>query len=107
MSVQGTYIVDNSAFVSYAGDTSTISAPIRFRPSRPRTIVRSSRVAQPPVSGVPVPGASKSHLVVAQKVWDSQEKKLTRRIQSVNVNRQIDGVLDADFLSGFLDNALD
>lgn len=53
-----TYIVDSSALVSYAGATSTMSAPIKFNPSRPRIIVRSSRVDQPPVSGVPVAGAT-------------------------------------------------
>lgn len=47
----------SSAFVSYAGATSTISAETIWRPSRPRRIVRSSRVDQPPVSGVPVAGA--------------------------------------------------
>lgn len=51
-------MVECSAFVSYAGATSTISAPIKLRPSRPRMIVRSSRVDQPPVSGVPVAGAT-------------------------------------------------
>lgn len=56
--LRGTHIVDSSALVSYAGATSTMSAPIKFNPSRPRMIVRSSRVDQPPVSGVPVAGAT-------------------------------------------------
>lgn len=47
-----------SAFVSYAGATSTMSAAMRLMPSRPRRMVRSSRVDQPPVSGVPVAGAT-------------------------------------------------
>jgi hypothetical protein len=47
-----------SALVSYAGATSTMSAPIRLIPSKPRMMVRSSRVDQPPVSGVPVAGAT-------------------------------------------------
>lgn len=47
-----------SAFVSYAGATSTISAAIRLTPSRPLMMVRSSLVLQPPVSGVPVAGAT-------------------------------------------------
>ena len=70
-------MVVNSAFVSYAGATSTISAETMKRPSSPRKIVRSSRVDQPrtcidqrvsrchwkkrdvpPVSGVPVAGAN-------------------------------------------------
>ena len=50
-------IVVNSAFVSYAGATSTISAETMWRPSKPLRIVRNSRVDQPPVSGVPVAGA--------------------------------------------------
>lgn len=51
-------IVVSSALVSYAGATSTRSAPIRLIPSSPRMMVRSSRVDQPPVSGVPVAGAT-------------------------------------------------
>lgn len=51
-------IVVSSALVSYAGATSTISAAIRLIPSSPRMIVRSSRVVHPPVSGVPVAGAT-------------------------------------------------
>lgn len=47
-----------SALVSYAGATSTMSAAMRLMPSRPRRMVRSSRVDQPPVSGVPVAGAT-------------------------------------------------
>jgi hypothetical protein len=53
-------IVVSSALVSYAGATSTISVAIRLMPSRPRMMVRSSRVVQPPVSGVPVAGATGS-----------------------------------------------
>ena len=51
-------IVVSSAFVSYAGATSTMSAPTSCRPSRPLIIARSSRVDHPPVSGVPVAGAN-------------------------------------------------
>jgi len=51
-------IVVCSALVSYAGATSTISAAMRLIPSSPLRIVRSSRVDQPPVSGVPVAGAT-------------------------------------------------
>lgn len=57
-SVSAAAMVVNSAFVSYAGATSTISAAMKLRPSSPRMMVRSSRVDQPPVSGVPVAGAS-------------------------------------------------
>jgi len=51
-------IVVCSALVSYAGATSTISAATKLMPSSPRRMVRSSRVDQPPVSGVPVAGAT-------------------------------------------------
>lgn len=57
-SVSAAAIVVCSAFVSYAGATSTISAATKLTPSRPRMIVRSSRVDHPPVSGVPVAGAT-------------------------------------------------
>ena len=50
-------IVVDSAFASYAGATSTISAETMRRPSRPLRMVRSSLVDHPPVSGVPVAGA--------------------------------------------------
>lgn len=40
----------SSTHVSYAGATSTMSAAIKFTPSNPRMIVRSSLVDQPPVS---------------------------------------------------------
>ena len=51
-------MVVSSAFVSYAGATSTISAETMCNPSRPRKMVRNSRVDHPPVSGVPVAGAN-------------------------------------------------
>ena len=57
-SVSAAAIVVNSAFVSYAGATSTISAATKLTPSNPRMIVLNSRVLQPPVSGVPVAGAN-------------------------------------------------
>ena len=56
--VSAAAMVVSSALVSYAGATSTMSAATKFIPSRPRRMVRSSRVDQPPVSGVPVAGAS-------------------------------------------------
>lgn len=46
-----------SAAESYGGLTSTTSAPTRFSPSRPLMYRLSSRVVQPPDSGVPVAGA--------------------------------------------------
>lgn len=47
-------MVVSSAFVSNIGATSTRSAATRLTPSRPRMMVRSSRVVHPPVSGVPL-----------------------------------------------------
>lgn len=41
--------------------TSTMSAAMMLSPSRPLRMVRSSRVDQPPVSGVPVAGATRYH----------------------------------------------
>jgi hypothetical protein len=57
--------------VSYAGATSTTSAPTTWRPLRPSRTARSSRVDQPPGSGVPVAflyrkGVSFSHLISAR-----------------------------------------
>lgn len=40
--------------LSYIGATSTTSAPMTFSPVRPSSIVRSSRLVQPPGSAVPV-----------------------------------------------------
>ena len=42
---------------SYAGATSTTSAPTMVMPSSPRSRCSSSRLLRPPISGVPVPGA--------------------------------------------------
>ena len=47
-------MVVSSALVSKMGATSTRSAATILTPSRPRRMVRSSRVVQPPVSGVPL-----------------------------------------------------
>ena len=57
-SVSAAAIVVNSAFVSYAGATSTISAATKLIPSSPLIIVLNSLVDHPPVSGVPVAGAN-------------------------------------------------
>ena len=43
---------------SYAGATSTTSAPTRCTPLSPRSTASSSRLVMPPASGVPVPGAN-------------------------------------------------
>lgn len=61
-------MVVSSALVSYAGATSTISAETMCRPSSPLRIVRSSRVDQPPVSGVPVAGANAGSM---ESIWTS------------------------------------
>lgn len=65
----------SSAFVSYAGATSTRSAEMIFSPSKPLKIVRNSRVDHPPVSGVPVAGANagsmESILIHDEDVYDT------------------------------------
>ena len=43
---------------SNGGDTSTTSAPTSGRPRRPRSSVCACNVVNPPISGVPVPGAN-------------------------------------------------
>lgn len=73
-------MVVSSAFVSYAGATSTRSAETIFNPSRPRMMVRSSRVVQPPVSGVPVAGANAG----------SMESIFTGKTSLMNVGHAID-----------------
>ena len=42
---------------SYAGATSTMSAPTRLSSPNDRRMLSSSRLVSPPASGVPVPGA--------------------------------------------------
>lgn len=104
-------IVVCSALVSYAGATSTISAATKLIPSRPRRIVRSSRVDQPPVSGVPVAGATNHHIIISlerqksigEKGWG--KRRHTRRVQSINVNAEVDRVLGPDAVADLLDDA--
>ena len=43
---------------SYAGDTSTTSAEIKFNPERPLKTLTISLLVIPAISGVPVPGAN-------------------------------------------------
>lgn len=50
-------ILVTSATVSYGGLTSTTSAPTSLTPSSPLMKRLTSRVVQPPLSGVPVAGA--------------------------------------------------
>jgi hypothetical protein len=77
----------SSAFVSYAGATSTRSAETIFKPSRPLKIVRSSRVDQPPVSGVPVAGANAGSMESIfgkdqdQKGYEKQSKCCSHRLK--------------------------
>ena len=67
-------IVVSSALVSYAGATSTMSAAIKLTPSRPRRTVRSSRVDQPPVSGVPVAGATTAQGLESAQIQDRETR---------------------------------
>ena len=104
-------IVVCSAFVSYAGATSTISAATKLIPSRPRRMVRSSRVDQPPVSGVPVAGAT---LWGVSCCWErirrggeerrGGKRRRTGRIQRVNIDTQVHRLLRADSVPDLLDN---
>ena len=120
-----TYIVVCSALVSYAGATSTISAPMKLTPSNPRRMVRNSRVDQPPVSGVPVAGATVLHLLIptflycqyeddylscpflglTQWMNDQDWCKLTGRVESINVNWEIYWIDGANSLTDFFDDA--
>lgn len=93
--------------------TSTMSAAIKLMPSNPRRIVRSSRVDHPPVSGVPVAGATGTtdcvsdgsvFLTLRPQGRREGKRKLTGRIQSVDVERQVHWVLGADAVADLLDN---
>lgn len=94
-------MVVSSALVSYAGyigrvvsthvhesgvivrtATSTMSAATMLRPLRPRMISRNSRVVQPPVSGVPVAGATTP---VSMSFYRCLELELTGWVQSVDI----------------------
>lgn len=96
-------MVVNSALVSYAGATSTISAAMRLIPSRPRMMVRSSRVVHPPVSGVPVAGATTD---ISAPQSPSQDCIHTRWVQCVDVDRQVHGLLRPDPVPDLLDDAI-
>ncbi len=102
-------MVVNSAFVSYAGATSTISAETMWRPSKPLRMVRNSRVDQPPVSGVPVAGANAGSIESICKYYDIAPRKppdssclLTR---TTHIDGEINGLV-ADSLTDFLDDAI-
>lgn len=72
-------------------------------------MVRSSRVDQPPVSGVPVAGATTFALVstlYAPYPSTGQKGPPTRRIKSVNVEGQVHGILGTDTVQDFLDDAV-
>jgi hypothetical protein len=76
-----------------------MSAAIKLSPSKPRRIVLNSLVDHPPVSGVPVAGATILSVSIVQ------QSKLTSRIQSVNVNAEIDCTL-ADSLLDLVNDSL-
>ena len=98
-----------SALVSYAGATSTISAATKLMPSSPRMIVRSSRVLQPPVSGVPVAGATRRGCKSGNAFEEIQEeawRELTCRIQGINVDGKIHRLFCSHPIPDFLDNSL-
>ena len=98
-------MVVSSALVSYAGATSTISAETMCKPSRPRRIVRSSRVDQPPVSGVPVAGAKAGSMESIYTYQLALQDGYTMRFGGTYVDGEIDGLV-AYRLTYFLDDAI-
>ena len=100
-------MVVSSAFVSYAGATSTRSAPTRCRPSSPRTISRSSRVDQPPVSGVPVAGANAGSIVSICGAGASVRAGRRRRLsEGAHIDGHVHGV-GPDSVADLFDDAGD
>lgn len=103
-------IVVNSAFVSYAGATSTMSAETMWRPSKPLKIVRNSRVDHPPVSGVPVAGAKAGSIEsICVLSYEIASRKLPARIihliRTTHIDGEINGLV-ADDLADLLDDPI-
>ena len=101
-------IVVNSAFVSYAGATSTISAETMWRPSKPLRMVRNSRVDQPPVSGVPVAGAKAGSIESICEYYERASRKLPNSLANpihTHIDGEIDGLV-ANSLANLLDDAI-
>lgn len=76
----------SSAFVSYAGATSTISAATKLMPSRPLMMVLNSLVDQPPVSGVPVAGATVCRFKVS--LLDFETREVSKQEESLATNNE-------------------
>lgn len=68
-------------------------------------MVLSSRVLQPPVSGVPVAGAT-SNTTLAQSYFAAKLIELTGRVEGVNVKGQVNWVLGTDTVDDALNDAL-
>ena len=85
-----------------------MSAATKLTPSSPRMIVRSSRVVQPPVSGVPVAGATVGICQFGGEVKVGGEGRGGRGrtcwVQGVDVDAQIHWFLRADSISDLLDD---
>ncbi len=96
-------MVVSSAFVSYAGATSTISAETMCNPSSPRRMVRSSRVDQPPVSGVPVAGANAGSIESICPNNGSGPRYILARLHPTHINGKVDWIIPDD-LSYLLDD---
>jgi len=81
---------------------------MRLRLSKPRKMVRSSRVDQPPVSGVPVAGATISSTVSnpTPHTGTRARRLLTGRIQRIDIERQVDGVRGTNPIQDPLDDAV-
>lgn len=80
-----------------------MSAETMCRPSRPLRIVRSSRVDQPPVSGVPVAGAKAGSI---ESIWGCiLARSWCEGEGEAYVNGEVDGLV-ADGLADFLDDTV-
>ena len=97
-------MVVSSALVSYAGATSTISAETMWRPSKPRKMVRNSRVDQPPVSGVPVAGANAGSIEsICISAENEQAIKTPREFDDSAGLTHIDGEINGPIANRFAD----
>lgn len=70
--------------------TSTMSAATKFSDSRPRRMVRISRVDQPPVSGVPVAGATSqsAHLLCRKGAPYTPDRECRCRCSGTRARRR-------------------
>lgn len=67
-------------------------------------MVRSSRVVQPPVSGVPVAGATFDLLIADSQSY--AQKRLTSWVEGIDVDTQVHRLLGSDSLPDLLDDTV-